>query len=74
MAETSKIEWCDATFNPWVGCTKVSAVVSSVTDVLVQTHVVEALTVPSETRQPAFGSSASASASSERVGAPVVTS
>lgn len=24
MAETSKIEWTDATFNPWVGCTKVS--------------------------------------------------
>lgn len=24
MAENSKIEWCDNTFNPWVGCTKVS--------------------------------------------------
>ncbi len=24
MAENSKIEWCDATFNPWIGCTKVS--------------------------------------------------
>lgn len=24
MAETSKIEWTDATFNPWVGCQKVS--------------------------------------------------
>lgn len=24
MAENSKIEWCDATFNPWLGCTKVS--------------------------------------------------
>ena len=24
MAETTKIAWCDATFNPWVGCTKVS--------------------------------------------------
>lgn len=24
MAETTKIEWADATFNPWVGCTKVS--------------------------------------------------
>jgi protein gp37 len=24
MGETSKIEWTDATFNPWVGCTKVS--------------------------------------------------
>lgn len=24
MAESSKIEWTDATFNPWVGCTKVS--------------------------------------------------
>lgn len=24
MAETSAIEWTDATFNPWVGCTKVS--------------------------------------------------
>lgn len=24
MAENTKIEWCDATFNPWVGCSKVS--------------------------------------------------
>lgn len=24
MAETTKISWCDATFNPWLGCTKVS--------------------------------------------------
>jgi protein gp37 len=24
MAENSKIEWCDHTFNPWTGCTKVS--------------------------------------------------
>lgn len=24
MAENTKIEWCDSTFNPWVGCTKVS--------------------------------------------------
>lgn len=24
MAENSKIEWCDSTWNPWVGCTKVS--------------------------------------------------
>ena len=24
MGETSKIEWCDATFNPVIGCTKVS--------------------------------------------------
>lgn len=24
MAETTKIEWCDSTFSPWVGCTKVS--------------------------------------------------
>lgn len=24
MAERSKIEWCDATFNPWIGCQKVS--------------------------------------------------
>lgn len=24
MAENSKIEWCDHTFNPWIGCTKVS--------------------------------------------------
>ena len=23
MAENTKIEWCDSTFNPWVGCTKV---------------------------------------------------
>ena len=25
MAETTGIAWCDATFNPWVGCTKISA-------------------------------------------------
>jgi protein gp37 len=24
MAETTKIEWCDHTFNPWWGCTQVS--------------------------------------------------
>jgi protein gp37 len=24
MAENSSIEWCDNTFNPWVGCTKIS--------------------------------------------------
>lgn len=24
MADRSNIEWCDSTFNPWVGCTKVS--------------------------------------------------
>lgn len=24
MAETTKIEWCDATFNPWIGCQRVS--------------------------------------------------
>ncbi|MBU9422483.1 phage Gp37/Gp68 family protein [Burkholderia gladioli] len=24
MSENSKIEWCDHTFNPWIGCTKIS--------------------------------------------------
>lgn len=24
MSENTKIEWTDATFNPWIGCTKVS--------------------------------------------------
>lgn len=24
MAETTGIEWCDSTFNPWIGCTRVS--------------------------------------------------
>src|SRR5882672_5384305 len=24
MGETTKIEWADKTFNPWIGCTKVS--------------------------------------------------
>lgn len=24
MADKTKIEWCDATFNPWIGCQKVS--------------------------------------------------
>ena len=25
MSEVTKIEWCDHTFNPWRGCTKVAA-------------------------------------------------
>ena len=25
MGENSNIEWCDHTFNPWLGCTKISA-------------------------------------------------
>lgn len=29
MAESTKIEWADATMNPWVGCTKVSAACDS---------------------------------------------
>lgn len=24
MAENTAIEWCDSTFNPWIGCTKIS--------------------------------------------------
>ena len=24
MANTTNIEWCDSTFNPWIGCTRVS--------------------------------------------------
>lgn len=24
MSDTTKIEWADATFNPWIGCTKIS--------------------------------------------------
>ena len=24
MANTTKIEWCDSTFNPWAGCTRIS--------------------------------------------------
>lgn len=24
MAESTAIEWCDSTFNPWIGCTRVS--------------------------------------------------
>ncbi|WP_271008657.1 phage Gp37/Gp68 family protein [Paucibacter sp. B51] len=24
MSETTAIEWCDSTFNPWIGCTQVS--------------------------------------------------
>ncbi|MDP9992026.1 protein gp37 [Variovorax boronicumulans] len=28
MAADSKIEWCDHTFNPWIGCTKVSIAAS----------------------------------------------
>ena len=23
MSENTKIEWCDHTFNPWIGCTQV---------------------------------------------------
>lgn len=25
MGETTKIEWCDHTFNPWRGCAKIAA-------------------------------------------------
>ena len=25
MGDQTKIEWCDMTFNPWIGCTKISA-------------------------------------------------
>jgi protein gp37 len=25
MGENSNISWCDHTFNPWIGCTAVSA-------------------------------------------------
>lgn len=25
MSENTKIQWCDHTFNPWIGCTKVSS-------------------------------------------------
>lgn len=28
MAENTSIEWCDHTFNPWIGCTKVSTTCS----------------------------------------------
>jgi protein gp37 len=24
MSEDSKIEWCDSTFNPWIGCTRIA--------------------------------------------------
>lgn len=24
MGDKTKIEWCDATFNPWWGCTRIS--------------------------------------------------
>jgi protein gp37 len=24
MSETTAIQWCDSTFNPWIGCTKIS--------------------------------------------------
>ncbi|WLA02758.1 phage Gp37/Gp68 family protein [Xanthomonas translucens] len=24
MSQTTAIEWCDSTFNPWIGCTKIS--------------------------------------------------
>ena len=25
MGDTTKISWCDHTFNPWIGCTRLSA-------------------------------------------------
>ena len=28
MSETTAIEWCDSTFNPWIGCTKISTAVT----------------------------------------------
>lgn len=24
MSDRTAIEWCDSTFNPWIGCTKIS--------------------------------------------------
>jgi protein gp37 len=32
MGENSKIEWCDHTFNPWVGCTKLAHPTGSACD------------------------------------------
>ena len=31
MAETTKISWCDSTFNPWIGCAKVRPAVRTAT-------------------------------------------
>ena len=25
MGDTTKIEWCDHTWSPWIGCSKLSA-------------------------------------------------
>lgn len=41
MAETTNIEWCDATFNPWIGCTRVSPACD---------HCYAAVSTPARTR------------------------
>ena len=31
MGQVAGIEWCDHTYNPWIGCTKVAPPVTAVT-------------------------------------------
>lgn len=46
MADESKIEWTDSTFNPWIGCTKVSPACD---------HCYAEVSTPSRTRQVKWG-------------------
>lgn len=46
MADNSKIEWTDATFNPWIGCTKVSPACD---------HCYAEVSTPSRTRSVEWG-------------------
>jgi protein gp37 len=46
VADRSAIEWCDSTFNPWIGCTKVSPACD---------HCYAEVSMPSRTRGVAWG-------------------
>lgn len=56
MAEQTKIEWCDATFNPWMGCTKVGPGCD---------HCYAEVSTPSRTRGIQWGAGAARQRTSE---------
>lgn len=52
MSEHTAIEWCDSTFNPWIGCTKVSTAASGGGGC---DHCYAARSTPARTMQIAWG-------------------